>query len=93
MEQEEYSLEVKKRLPTEINLIGLSTEEALYRIESFLKEAKALGVKSVKVIHGTGVLKRLVEDFLEGSDLVVFRREGYPREGGAGVSVVFLEKP
>jgi len=34
-----------------------------------------------------------VEDFLESSDLVVFRREGYPKEGGAGVSVVFLEKP
>jgi Mismatch repair ATPase (MutS family) len=93
VEQEEYSLEVNKRFPTEVNLIGLSTEEALYRLESFLKEAKALGVKSVKVIHGTGVLKRLVEEFLEGSDLVVFRREGYPREGGAGVSVVFLEKP
>jgi len=93
VEQEEYSLEVKKRFPTEVNLIGLSTEEALYKLESFLKEAKALGVKSVKVIHGTGVLKRVVEEFLEGSDLVVFRREGYPREGGAGVSVVFLEKP
>jgi DNA mismatch repair protein MutS2 len=92
IEQEEYSLEVKKKLPTEINLIGLSTEEALYKLESFLKEAKALGVKSVKVIHGTGVLKRVVENFLEGSELVVFRREGYPREGGAGVSVVFLEK-
>jgi hypothetical protein len=49
-----------------------------------LKEAKALGVKSVKVIHGTGVLKRVVEEFLEGSGLVVFRREGYPREGGGG---------
>lgn len=93
VEQEEYSLEVKKRFPTEVNLIGLSTEEALYKLESFLKEAKALGVKSVKVIHGTGVLKRVVEEFLEGSDLVVFRREGYPREGGVGVSVVFLEKP
>jgi DNA mismatch repair protein MutS2 len=93
VEQGEYSLEVNKRFPTEINLIGLSTEEALYKLEVFLKEAKALGIKSVKVIHGTGVLKRVVEDFLEGSDLVVFRREGYPREGGAGVSVVFLEKP
>jgi DNA mismatch repair protein MutS2 len=93
VEQEGYSFEINKRFPTEINLIGLSTEEALYKLESFLKEAKALGVKSVKVIHGTGVLQRVVEEFLEGSDLVVFRREGYPREGGAGVSVVFLEKP
>jgi DNA mismatch repair protein MutS2 len=91
--QEEYSFEVNKRFPTEINLIGLSTEEAIYKLEAFLKEAKALGIKSVKVIHGTGVLKRVVENFLESSDLVVFRREGYPREGGAGVSVVFLEKP
>jgi DNA mismatch repair protein MutS2 len=93
IEQEEYYLELKKGLPTEINLIGLSTEEALYRLEAFLKEAKALGIKSLKIIHGTGVLKRVVENFLENSELVVFHREGYPREGGAGVSVVFLEKP
>ncbi len=91
--QEKYPLEVKRGLPAEVNLIGLSAEEALYKLELSLKEAKALGVKSLKVVHGIGVLKRMVEEFLENSDLVVFRREGYPREGGAGVSVVFLEKP
>jgi len=92
-EEVSYKFEFKKGIPAEINLIGLSQEEALYRLEMFLKEAKSLGVKSVKVVHGTGVMKKVLQEFLENSDLVVFHREGYPREGGAGVSVVFLEQP
>jgi len=91
-ETQEHSFEIKKALPTEINLTGLSTEEALHRLEMFLKEAKAMGVKSVKVIHGTGVVKKVVQEFLKNSEDVVFYREGYPREGGSGVSIVFLEK-
>jgi len=91
-ESKEYKLELKKALPTEVNLTGLTTEEALYRLEIFLKEAKAIGVKSVKVVHGTGTLKRVVQEFLENSEDVIFYREGYPREGGSGVSIVFLEK-
>jgi|GEM_PF-2192908 len=55
----------------------------------FLKEAKATGVKSVKVIHGTGVVKRVVQEFLKHYEKVVFYREGYPREGGSEVSIVF----
>ncbi|WP_448587527.1 endonuclease MutS2 [Thermocrinis sp.] len=89
---EVHSFDIKRGMPTEINLIGLSAEEALYRLEMFLKEAKAMGVKSVKVIHGTGTIKKVLQEFLENSDLAVFYREGYPREGGSGVSVVFLER-
>ncbi len=89
-QKEEHRLELKKALPTEINLTSLSTEEALYRLEIFLKEAVAMGVKSVKVIHGTGTVKRVVQEFLKHYESVVFYREGYPREGGSGVSIVFL---
>ncbi|SHK45812.1 endonuclease MutS2 [Thermocrinis minervae] len=85
--------EGKKSLPSEINLIGLTVEEALQKLELFLEEAKKLGVKKVKVIHGTGPLKRAVQEFLENSDFVVFYRDAYPREGGSGASVVYLEKP
>ena len=56
----------------------------------FLKEARAMGVK--KVIHGIGVVKRVLQEFLKHYEKVVFYREGYPREGGSGVSIVFLEK-
>ncbi|ADC89436.1 MutS2 family protein [Thermocrinis albus DSM 14484] len=89
--QESVIFHVKRDLG-EINLTGLTVEEALYRLEMFLQEAKRSGVKVVKVIHGTGQLKKTVQELLASSSLVVFHREGYPREGGGGVSIVYLEK-
>lgn len=86
------SFEIKRGLPSEINLTGLSVDEALYKLELFLEEAHKLGARSVKVIHGYGVLKKIVEEFLSSSELVIFHREGYPKEGGAGASVVYLRR-
>ncbi len=79
----------------EINLIGMDTETALIELERFLEEAYSAGLGSVKVIHGLGkgVLKRAVREFLSRHDKVKFFRDAYPREGGAGVTVVFLTGP
>ena len=77
---------------TELNLIGMDANTALLELEKFLEEAYAAGHKSVKVVHGIGkgVLKRVVHEFLSKSDRVRFYREAYPKEGGAGVTVVYL---
>ncbi len=79
---------------TEINLLGMDANTALLELEKFIEEAYASGHKSVKVIHGVGkgVLKRVVQEFLSKSPRVKFYRDAYPREGGAGVTVVFLEE-
>ncbi len=82
--------ELKRNTQWEINLIGFSVEEALSKLELFLQEAHSMGLKSVKVIHGYGTLKKAVQDFLSSSPFVVFHREGYPKEGGAGASLVYL---
>jgi DNA mismatch repair protein MutS2 len=76
----------------EINLTSLSVDEALAKLEPFIEEAYRLGLKTVKVIHGYGPLKRAVQDFLSSSKSVVFYREGYPREGGAGTTLVYLRR-
>ncbi|MCX8060020.1 MAG: Smr/MutS family protein [Aquificaceae bacterium] len=88
----EKVLEFRKSSPSEINLTGFSVEEALTKLELFLQEAHSMGLKSVKVIHGYGALKRAVQEFLSSSPLVVFHREGYPKEGGAGTSLVYLSR-
>jgi len=77
----------------EINLIGIDANTALIELEKFIEEAHSAGYKSVKVIHGIGkgVLKKVVQEFLSKSDKVKFYREAYPREGGAGVTIVFLK--
>ncbi len=90
--EEVVSFEIRKGLPSEINLTGLSVDEALRKLELFLEEAHKLGAKNVKVIHGHGTLKKTVEEFLSNSDLVVFHREAYPKEGGTGASIVYLRK-
>ncbi|MCS7308095.1 MAG: endonuclease MutS2 [Aquificaceae bacterium] len=84
--------EFKKTSPSEINLLGFTVEEALTKLELFLQEAHSMGLKTVKVVHGYGALKKSVQDFLSRSPLVVFHREGYPREGGSATSLVYLSK-
>lgn len=88
----EKIFEFRKGSPSEINLVGLSVEEALTKLELFLQEAHSMGLKTVKVIHGYGVLKKAVQDFLSSCPLVVFHREGYPKEGGAGTSLLYLTR-
>ncbi len=92
--QDEGTVEIELRRagPSEINLTGLGVDEALHRLEMFLEEAHRLGVKSVKVIHGLGQLKKVVQDYLSKCDYVIFHREAYPKEGGAGASVVYLKR-
>ncbi len=79
---------------TEINLIGMDRDTAIVELERFLEEAFSSGHKSVKVVHGLGkgILKRAVQEFLSRHPRVKFFRDAYPREGGAGVTVVFLEE-
>lgn len=84
--------EMKRGTISEINLIGFSVEEAITKLELFLQEAHSMGLKSVKVIHGHGVLKKALQDYLSSSPFVVFHREGYPKEGGSGTSLVYLTK-
>ncbi|RMH06376.1 MAG: endonuclease MutS2, partial [Aquificota bacterium] len=90
--QKPVLIDFKKGAPYEINLTGLSVEEALTKLELFLEEAYSVGARVVKVIHGYGTLKKAVLDFLSSSSLVVFHREGYPKEGGAGTTLVYLRK-
>jgi len=74
----------------EISLTGLSVEEAISKLDKFLDSAFASGVKMAKVIHGVGVLKKAVTDYLSSSSYVVFYRDAYPKEGGPGTTIVYF---
>lgn len=82
--------ENKKAGVPEINLTGLSIEEAISKLDKFLDSAFASGVKMAKVIHGLGVLKKAVTDYLSSSSYVVFYRDAYPKEGGQGTTIVYF---
>lgn len=87
------SVERPKRFFPELKLLGMRGEEALQALEEFLDDAAVLGIKSVKIVHGhgTGILKRLVREYLKESPYVKSFRPGKIEEGGDGVTVVELK--
>ncbi len=82
--------EGKKAGIPELNLAGLSVEEAISKLDKFLDSAYASGIKTAKIVHGVGVLKKAIYDYLSSSSYVVFYREAYPKEGGSGATMVYF---
>jgi len=76
----------------EIDLRGLTTEDALPRVDKHLDSAALAGLPWVRIIHGhgTGILKRAVRDMLNGHPLVKSYQAGGPQEGGEGVTIARL---
>ena len=76
----------------ELNLRGQTTEEALPRLDKYLNDAYLAGLPQVRIIHGkgTGVLRRVVRDFVTNHPLVADWRPGDQYEGGEGATVVEL---
>jgi DNA-nicking Smr family endonuclease len=89
------------RLDYELDLHGLTRDEATYALESFVKGAYRRGQQAVLVITGRGnhspdepVLKKSVESWLrEGGAPMVAEFFSAPRQfGGDGAVVVFLKR-
>ena len=76
----------------ELDLRGLSVDEALILIDQRLDEAVRSGVKELRIIHGkgTGTLRRAVREMLAKHTLVESHAEAERRAGGDGVTVVEL---
>lgn len=76
----------------EVNVIGLSVDEALPRVDKFLDESALADRHSIRVIHGfgQGTLRKAVAGLLDGHPHVASFRLGDAREGGAGATIVEL---
>jgi DNA mismatch repair protein MutS2 len=75
-----------------LDIRGLSREEALVALENFLDKALLMGLKHVRIIHGrgTGVLRQIVHHYLKHYPATKsYGFEGHPG-GGDGVTVVDL---
>jgi DNA mismatch repair protein MutS2 len=88
-------LDVPRRseVPGEINLVGLTVDEALPRVDKLLDDAALSERHELRVIHGFGQgrLRKAVAGLLEGHPHVSTFRLGGAREGGAGVTIVELK--
>lgn len=74
------------------DLRGLRADEAVAMAEQFLDRSLQDGRRVAFLIHGhgTGALRLAVRDALRGSRYVTRSRPGEQREGGDGVTVVWL---
>lgn len=80
--------------PAEINVVGLTVDEALPRVDKFLDQAAIAERHEVRVIHGfgQGKLRKAVAGLLDGHPHVAAFRLGEGREGGAGATIVELKE-
>ena len=76
----------------ELDLHGLTVEEAIPRLEKFLYDAYQAGLHRVWVVHGkgSGTLRREVGRYLAGNSLVRSSRSADRYHGGNGVTQVEL---
>ena len=76
----------------EVDLRGMTAEEAVEVLERYLGEARTAGYTHIRIIHGkgTGVLRNVVGHHLKGHALVKTQRLGNWNEGDTGVTIAEL---
>jgi dsDNA-specific endonuclease/ATPase MutS2 len=62
-------------------------------VEEYLQEARRLGFRSVRIIHGKGkgVQREIVRSILERTPFVIEWRDAPPEAGGLGATIVRLQ--
>lgn len=76
----------------QLDLRGYRAEEVPPVLERYLNDAYLAGLPYVRIIHGkgTGVLRQVVQDILDGHALVKEFRLADQKEGGEGATIVVL---
>ncbi len=87
-----YTLKKEISVRSEVDLRGMTVEEALHSVDKYLDDAALAGLTRVTLIHGkgTGKLKEGLRPYLKKHRLVRGTRSGVSGEGGEGVTVVEL---
>ena len=83
----------KDDLSTEVDLRGMTFEEAADVVDKYLDDLYLARAERATLIHGkgTGALRKKLGGFLRAHPLVKSQRLGHHNEGGSGVTVVELD--
>ena len=90
----QYRAAVNKsmNIKPEINLLGLTVDEAIMELDKYLDDACLSHLNQVRVVHGkgTGALRKGIHEYLKRQSYVKNFRLGEFGEGDAGVTIVEL---
>ena len=77
----------------EINLLGLTVDEAIPLIDKYLDDCYMAKLSSVRIVHGkgTGALRNGIHRYLKTNKIVDSFRLGTFGEGEMGVTIVSLK--
>lgn len=81
-----------KTIKPEINLLGMTVDEAVMELDKYLDDACLSHLNQVRVVHGkgTGALRKGIHEYLKRQSYVKSFRLGEFGEGDAGVTIVEL---
>lgn len=87
-------------IEAELDLHGCTVPVARERLDAFIRRARAMGKRCVRVVHGKGktsegkmpVLKGKVNNWLRQKDEVLAFCSAIPRDGGTGAAYVLLKR-
>ncbi len=79
-------------VPSELNVIGQTVDEATQRVEKYVDSAFLAGLTRVRIVHGSGmgILRKALRQYLKTHPQVASISEPPQNEGGAGATVVEL---
>ena len=82
-----------KNISAEINVIGLTVDEAIFVIDKYLDDCSLAKLQTVRIVHGkgTGKLRNGIHKFLKTNIHVKSFRLGTFGEGEMGVTVVEIK--
>lgn len=77
----------------EINVLGMTVEEAIYEVDNFIDKAVTDNLEEIKIIHGvgTGKLRAAISQHLKKHRNVESFRAGKYGEGETGVTIIKLK--
>jgi DNA mismatch repair protein MutS2 len=80
-------------VPSEINVIGHTVDEATREVEKFVDRAFLAGLPRVRIVHGSGmgILRKALRQFLQEHPHVESVAEPPQNEGGGGATVAELK--
>jgi DNA mismatch repair protein MutS2 len=81
-----------QELPSQLNVIGLTVDDALPIVDKFIDQALVHGLEKVQIIHGVGSgrLRNAIGKFLHDHQGVKTYAPGDKMRGGNGITVVEL---